>query len=355
MRWTVSLALGFAAPSLFAASSASVAPPSVALTWLMAVLALSLGALLWRARGQLHDKSQEVAHLAKAHAQATAKGKGALQQQLEASRAALKASEVALAVQKKKNFQHIALLQAAQHEAEEAGRRANASIEAAKRAQRDAEAVRRQQPSRSKSQDVGAMTARAAEPEIKAEPEAHLTEAAAPSVAQVEAARPAPSPSDEENALTQALFAAEAARAANEAKNLELQAALKEARRQLGRKDKRLEDLRRLDLMSRGKIEVLEDKLKRLGRELYENISALAQLRGEVGPVPGPKKARAQGATPPQAARPNQVAAQAARGAQAPAPELLSEPAEQAERALRPAHMPPPKGPTPQASTPSAP
>lgn len=74
---------------------------------------------------------------------------------------------------------------------------------------------------------------------------------------------------------------------------------LKEARRQLGHKSKRIEDLRRVDLMSRGKIEVLEDKLRRMGREYYEAVSALARARGEVGPVPGPKPARTQPSNKP--------------------------------------------------------
>jgi myosin heavy subunit len=49
---------------------------------------------------------------------------------------------------------------------------------------------------------------------------------------------------------------------------------------------RRVESLRRVDLISTGKIEVLEDKLSHLGRQYYDVISELAALKGEVRPPP---------------------------------------------------------------------
>jgi DNA repair exonuclease SbcCD ATPase subunit len=47
---------------------------------------------------------------------------------------------------------------------------------------------------------------------------------------------------------------------------------------------RRAEDLRRIDIINRGKTGLLEDKLKTLGRLYYEAISELAVLKGQVQP-----------------------------------------------------------------------
>lgn len=54
------------------------------------------------------------------------------------------------------------------------------------------------------------------------------------------------------------------------------------------RLQRRHEDLRRIDIISRSKVELLEDKLRGMGRQYYEAISELALLKGEVAP-PKPK------------------------------------------------------------------
>jgi myosin heavy subunit len=51
---------------------------------------------------------------------------------------------------------------------------------------------------------------------------------------------------------------------------------------------RRSEDLRRIDIINRGKTHLLEDKLKTLGRAYYEAISEVALLKGQVQP-PRPK------------------------------------------------------------------
>jgi len=47
---------------------------------------------------------------------------------------------------------------------------------------------------------------------------------------------------------------------------------------------RRAEDLRRIDIISKSKLELLEDKLRGLGRQYYDAISELAAARGEVVP-----------------------------------------------------------------------
>jgi predicted nuclease with TOPRIM domain len=49
------------------------------------------------------------------------------------------------------------------------------------------------------------------------------------------------------------------------------------------------EQLRRIDLISKGKVEVLEDKVAGLGRQYYEAVSELAAVKGEVVP-PSPRQ-----------------------------------------------------------------
>ena len=52
---------------------------------------------------------------------------------------------------------------------------------------------------------------------------------------------------------------------------------------------KRSEDLRRIDIITKSKMEVIEDKMRHLGRAHYEAISEIALLKGEVRP-PRPRE-----------------------------------------------------------------
>lgn len=60
--------------------------------------------------------------------------------------------------------------------------------------------------------------------------------------------------------------------------------ALREVRSELKNLRRRVEGLRRVDLVSTGKIEILEDKLHSMGRKYYDAVSELAALKGEVKP-----------------------------------------------------------------------
>lgn len=225
-------------------------------------------------------------------------------QTAQSSKKALRETEIALAAQKKKNFKQQALLQEALDAAQEAQIRANEAVAAAQHARRQADAQRHAEAARqagpaSKAKRAQAPIEPPAEPESAAQAP---TEAQAIQTAPPQDAAPAAMPQSEaEKALqahleqlSQALSAAQEACAQSEALRTDQAKKLKEVRREQARKDKRIEDLRRVDLMSRGKIGVLEDKLKRMGRDLYETISALAQARGEVRPIPAPKAQNAQ-------------------------------------------------------------
>lgn len=59
-------------------------------------------------------------------------------------------------------------------------------------------------------------------------------------------------------------------------------ATVRKQKDELGRIQRRVQDLRRIDMMTKNKAELLEDKLNTLKREHYEAISQLAALRGEV-------------------------------------------------------------------------
>lgn len=60
----------------------------------------------------------------------------------------------------------------------------------------------------------------------------------------------------------------------------------RDAKRAATRQRELAEKLRRVDLISKNRIELLEDKLKALGRAYYEAVSELAVLKGEVQPPP---------------------------------------------------------------------
>lgn len=206
-------------------------------------------------------------------------------QALKSGKAQLKTTEIALAAQKKKNFDQHQQLQEALAQGRAAQARVDEAIAEAHRARREAEAalLHADAPARKSRQ-------------AKTEPAPESAPLPAPAAAPSEPSEPTelPNAADEaQQALSQALAAAEQAIADMRGQQQALQQDLKEARRREARQAKRIEDLRRVDLMSRGKIEVLEDKLKRLGRELYEAISALAVAKGQVSPVPSPRaKAR---------------------------------------------------------------
>jgi len=202
-------------------------------------------------------------------------------QALKSGKAQLKTTEIALAAQKKKNFDQHQQLQEALAQGRAAQARVDEAIAEAHRARREAEAalLHADAPARKSRQ-------------AKTEPAPESAPLPAPAAAPSEPSEPTelPNAADEaQQALSQALAAAEQAIADMRGQQQALQQDLKEARRREARQAKRIEDLRRVDLMSRGKIEVLEDKLKRLGRELYEAISALAVAKGQVGPVPSPR------------------------------------------------------------------
>ena len=57
-----------------------------------------------------------------------------------------------------------------------------------------------------------------------------------------------------------------------------------EARNELKKQRKRAEDFRRIDIITKSKMEVLEDRLRHMGREYYEAISEVAALKGHVAP-----------------------------------------------------------------------
>jgi predicted nuclease with TOPRIM domain len=62
----------------------------------------------------------------------------------------------------------------------------------------------------------------------------------------------------------------------------------KTARTSLKKLERYTESLRRVAVVSKSKVELLEDKLSHLGRQYYEAVSELAALKGEVAP-PAPR------------------------------------------------------------------
>lgn len=57
---------------------------------------------------------------------------------------------------------------------------------------------------------------------------------------------------------------------------------------------KRMEGLRRIDVISNNKVELLEDKLSHLGKQYYEALSEIAVLKGEVKPLSKRKSKRSK-------------------------------------------------------------
>lgn len=62
-------------------------------------------------------------------------------------------------------------------------------------------------------------------------------------------------------------------------------------REELKKLRKRSEDLRRIDVMTKSRMDLMEDKLRGLGRQYYDAISELAAVKGEVVP-PRPRELR---------------------------------------------------------------
>ena len=56
------------------------------------------------------------------------------------------------------------------------------------------------------------------------------------------------------------------------------------AREELRQLKRRVESFRRVDIITKGKLELLEDRVKGLGRQYYDAVSELAVLKGEVAP-----------------------------------------------------------------------
>ncbi|MBI5508724.1 MAG: hypothetical protein HY903_08215 [Deltaproteobacteria bacterium] len=67
--------------------------------------------------------------------------------------------------------------------------------------------------------------------------------------------------------------------------------------RELAALRKRVESLRRIDVVTKSKTEVLEDRVRGLGRQYYEAVSELALLKGEVVP-PKPRDLEAAPSAP---------------------------------------------------------
>ena len=106
----------------------------------------------------------------------------------------------------------------------------------------------------------------------------------APAPAPAAAPAPSPEPAGPDPVLVARLTALEADKKVRseqlEAERLQAQAHKEE----LKRLRRRVEDLRRIDLISKSKVELLEDKLRGLGRQYYDAISEVAALKGEVVP-----------------------------------------------------------------------
>lgn len=60
---------------------------------------------------------------------------------------------------------------------------------------------------------------------------------------------------------------------------------VEEHKAELHRLQRRAELLRRIDIVSKGKVELLEDKLRTMGRRYYDAVSELALIKGEVRSV----------------------------------------------------------------------
>lgn len=90
---------------------------------------------------------------------------------------------------------------------------------------------------------------------------------------------------------------------------------------------KRIEDYRRIDVISAGKVTALEDRINHLGRQYYEACTEIAVLKGEVPRLPPPeeyppeRELKAAAAPQPKPKDVDESVATAAAPAEAPAQE----------------------------------
>ncbi len=103
-----------------------------------------------------------------------------------------------------------------------------------------------------------------------------------------EAPRPPPEPRIErvvDEAAAQALAELQQTHAALLAERDADRKAVREAKQRAARLERYTEQLRRIEVVGKSKVEVLEDKLATMGRKYYDAVSELAALKGEVAPV----------------------------------------------------------------------
>ncbi|MEZ0310560.1 MAG: hypothetical protein ACAI38_02240 [Myxococcota bacterium] len=85
-----------------------------------------------------------------------------------------------------------------------------------------------------------------------------------------------------------------------------LESDLRDALGEQRRMKKKVDDYRRADLVTKSRVEVLNDKLGTIGRQYYDAVSELAALKGESAPpaprAPAEKPPEAQAASTPESA-----------------------------------------------------
>lgn len=109
--------------------------------------------------------------------------------------------------------------------------------------------------------------------------------ATAPVATPAPVAAPAPVSAKADEELVRKVEALAADNASLSAKVGELIAAAREGNGELRKLKRRIDDYRRADSVTKGKMDVLTDKLGTLGRRYYDAVSELAHLKGEVGPT----------------------------------------------------------------------
>jgi predicted nucleic acid-binding Zn-ribbon protein len=106
--------------------------------------------------------------------------------------------------------------------------------------------------------------------------------AAAPAPAPAPVAAPVSAPAD--SALLSRVEAMGRDNAELSAKVNELASVVREGTGEMRRMKKRIDDYRRADVVTKSKLDVLNDKLGTMGRRYYDAVSELAHLKGEVAP-----------------------------------------------------------------------
>ncbi len=197
-----------------------------------------------------------------------------------------------------------------------------------------------------------------ADPAPKAEPaRAEATAPAADPKPEVAAAPAAPDPAAVADLTARVTKLEVAERDLHTALAAEREA-LKGQKAEVVRLRKYAEQLRRIDMVSKGKVEVLEDKLASLGRQYYEAVSELAAVKGEVRPPTrshegtGPKGPRRphderRGRGRPEAAAQAEPEAHATPDSDSLAAQMEAADAEANVHHEEPAEAAPPGAPTP--------